>query len=51
MKKPLLTVVMPAYNGEKYINAAIDSVLNQTFENFELLIINDGSVDLSLIHI
>ncbi len=45
MKKPLLTVVMPTYNGEKYIRAAIDSVLNQTFKNFELLIINDGSVD------
>lgn len=45
MKKPLLTVVMPTFNGEKYISAAIDSVLNQTFENFELLIINDGSVD------
>lgn len=45
MKMPLLTVVMPTYNGEKYISAAIDSVLDQTFENFELLIINDGSVD------
>ena len=45
MNKPLLTVVMPAFNGEKYISEAIDSVLNQTFENFELLIINDGSVD------
>lgn len=45
MKKPLLTVVMPAYNGEKYISAAIDSVLNQTFDNFELVIINDGSID------
>jgi len=45
MNKPLLTVVMPAYNGEKYISEAIDSVLDQTFENFELLIINDGSVD------
>lgn len=48
MKKPLLTVVMPTYNGEKYISAAIDSVLNQTFENFELLIINDGSVDTTI---
>lgn len=45
MKKPLLTVVMPAYNGEKYISEAIDSVLNQTFTDFELLIINDGSTD------
>lgn len=45
MKQPLLTVVMPAFNGEKYISAAIDSVLNQTFKNFELIIINDGSSD------
>ncbi len=45
MKQPLLTVVMPAYNTEKYIKEAIDSVLNQTFQNFELLIINDGSTD------
>ncbi len=48
MKKPVLTIVMPAYNGEKYISAAIDSVLNQSFENFELLIINDGSLDTTI---
>jgi len=35
------------YNGEKYINEAIDSILNQTFQNFELLIINDASTDSS----
>ncbi len=36
---------MPVYNGEKYLNAAIDSILNQTFPNFEFIIINDGSTD------
>ena len=36
---------MPIYNGEKYLSEAIESVLNQTFEDFELLIINDGSLD------
>jgi len=42
---PLISVLMPVYNGEKYIEEAIKSVLNQTFTDFELLIINDGSTD------
>jgi len=42
---PNITVLMPAYNAAKYIVAAIESVLEQSFINFELLIINDGSVD------
>src|SRR5438309_494210 len=40
-----ITVLMPAYNAGKYIRASIESVLNQTYQNFELLIINDGSTD------
>ncbi|MEO5998830.1 MAG: glycosyltransferase [Chitinophagaceae bacterium] len=40
-----ITVLMPAYNTEKYIAEAIDSVLHQSFPYFELLIINDGSTD------
>jgi glycosyltransferase involved in cell wall biosynthesis len=42
--KPI-TVLMPVYNGEKYIREAIDSILNQTFTDFEFLIVNDGSTD------
>jgi glycosyltransferase involved in cell wall biosynthesis len=42
---PLVTVFMPVYNGEKYLRNAIDSVLNQVFRDFELLIINDASID------
>lgn len=42
---PKITVLMPAYNAGKYIHAAIDSVLAQTFPDLELLIINDGSTD------
>ncbi|MEH2361244.1 glycosyltransferase family 2 protein, partial [Nostoc sp.] len=45
INSPLVSVVMTTYNHEKYIAEAIDSVLNQTFTNFELIIINDGSSD------
>lgn len=41
----LVTVLMPVYNGERYLQQAILSILNQTFEEFELLIIDDGSTD------
>jgi glycosyltransferase involved in cell wall biosynthesis len=47
MNKPLISVVLPVYNCEKYISAAIDSILKQTFNDFELIIINDGSSDRS----
>ena len=36
---------MPVYNGEKYLNKAISSILNQTHKFFELIIIDDGSTD------
>ena len=42
---PLVSVIMPAYNAEKYIQEAIDSILNQSYANFELLIFDDGSSD------
>lgn len=44
---PKITILMPVYNGEKYLREAIKSILNQTFNDFELLIINDGSSDQS----
>lgn len=45
---PLITVLMPVYNGEKYLKEAVESILNQTFRDFEFLIINDGSTDNSV---
>lgn len=52
-KPPLISVVMPVFNGEKYIQSAIDSILIQTFSNFEFIIIDDASVDntANLIHL
>ena len=44
---PVISVVMPVYNNEKYLDTAIKSVLNQTYSNFEFIIIDDGSTDSS----
>ena len=44
-KMPKVTVILPVYNGERYLREAIDSVLAQTFSDFELWVFNDGSTD------
>lgn len=45
MSEVRLSIIMPAYNSGRYIRAAVDSLLNQTYGNFELIIIDDGSTD------
>jgi len=44
----LVSIVMPCYNAEKYISETVNSVINQTYGNWELIIVNDGSTDNSL---
>ncbi|HIP11775.1 MAG TPA: glycosyltransferase family 2 protein, partial [Arcobacter sp.] len=48
MKNPMVSVLLSVYNGEKYLDEAIESILNQTYQDFEFIIINDGSTDKSL---
>ena len=45
---PEISVVIPVYNVEQYLPKCIDSVLNQTWKDFELILVNDGSTDPSL---
>ena len=42
---PKISLIMSVYNGEDYLRDAIESVLNQTFKDFELIVINDCSTD------
>ena len=44
-KDPEISVILPVYNVEKYLDICMDSLVNQTFEDMEIIIINDGSTD------
>lgn len=45
MEKPIVSIVIPVYNGANYMKEAIDSALNQTYPNCEVIVVNDGSND------
>lgn len=47
MKKPLISVIIPVYGVEKYIAQCLDSIINQTYKNLEVIVVNDGTKDRS----
>lgn len=47
MKQPLISVIIPVYGVEKYIAQCLESIINQTYKNLEIIIINDGTKDRS----
>jgi glycosyltransferase involved in cell wall biosynthesis len=44
-KTPLVSVIIPVYNGERYISSCLDDLMNQSYKNLEIIVINDGSTD------
>lgn len=45
--RPMVSIVVPIYNAENYLRRCVDSILNQEYTDFELLLVNDGSTDAS----
>src|SRR5690554_455582 len=48
MSEPLVSIIIPVYKVEKYISRCLDSILNQTFQDFEIILVNDSSPDDSI---
>ena len=45
MKQSLISVIVPVYNVKEYLNTCVESILNQTYENLEVILVDDGSTD------
>ena len=45
LKMPKVSMIVPVYNVEKYIGKCLESIVNQTFKNIEIIVVNDGSTD------
>ena len=45
MNNPLISVIVPIYNVERYLKACVDSIVNQTYSNLEIILVDDGSPD------
>ncbi len=45
MNRPLISIIIPVYNCERYLRRCIESILHQSYSHFELLLIDDGSID------
>ena len=48
MKNSLISIIIPVYKVEKYLDKCIESIVNQTYKNLEIILVNDGSTDHSL---
>lgn len=48
MQQPKISVIVPVYNVEKYLKQCLDSIVNQTYKNLEIIIVNDGTKDNSM---